>query len=87
MFSGKTESVKLWCKRDISEQVLDRFGENIFITDVTEEGFKFKVDAVLSDALVTWIINYGDKLKVESPTVLKDMVKKRAREVLALYEE
>ena len=87
MFSGKTESVKLWCKRDITEQVLDRFGENIFITDVTEEGFKFKVDAVLSDALVTWIINYGDKLKVESPTVLKDMVKKRAREVLALYEE
>lgn len=87
MYSGTAESVKLWCKKDITEQVLDRFGENIFITDVTAEGFKFKVDAVLSDALVTWIINYGDKLRVESPKILKDMVKKRARDVLALYEE
>lgn len=87
MYSGTAESVKFWCKKDITEQVLDRFGENIFITDVTAEGFKFKVDAVLSDALVTWIINYGDKLRVESPKILKDMVKKRARDVLALYEE
>lgn len=87
MFSGKAEPIKLWCNRGITEQVLDRFGENIFITDVTEKGFKFKVDAVLSDALVTWIINYGDKLRVESPTVLESMVKKRAKEVLALYEE
>ena len=87
MYSGTAEQIKLWCKKDITEQVLDRFGENIFITDVTAEGFKFKVDAVLSDALVTWIINYGDKLRVESPKILKDMVKKRARDVLALYEE
>ncbi len=87
MYSGAAQCVKLWCNREITEQVLDRFGESLFITDVTEEGFKFKVDAVLSDALVTWIMNYADKLRVESPNELREMIKNRARAVLSLYEE
>lgn len=86
MYSGDVTEIRLWCHKDITEQVLDRFGENVFITDITEEGFGFKINAVLSDALVTWIINYGEKLRVTKPDELIDMIKNRAQKVLENYK-
>ncbi len=86
MFSGELCQVELRCNRSITEQVLDRFGERIFITDVTEESFKFKINAALSDALVTWIINYGENLKAENPPELQKMIKERAQRVLESYQ-
>ena len=87
MYSGELCEVVLICKKEITEQVLDRFGEDIFITDVTDESFKFKINAVLSDALVTWIINYGEKLKAEKPPELVQMIKTRAEKVLGNYKQ
>ncbi len=85
MFTGTITDIHLRCRREITEQVLDRFTEDIFITDVTDEQFSFRVKAVISDALVTWIINYGKDLTVLKPDNLKDMVKNRALEVLSNY--
>ncbi len=86
MHGGSLTEVELCCKRTITEQVLDRFSEKIFIKKVTDNEFCFTVKAALSDALVTWIINYGSDLKVNSPDTLRDMVKKRAETVLKNYE-
>jgi predicted DNA-binding transcriptional regulator YafY len=85
MYSGDVDTVKLRANRKITEQILDRFSEEIFITDVSDEQFSFKVDAVISDALITWIINYGKDLTVLKPEKLKDMVKERAQQVLDNY--
>ena len=87
MYTGDSAQVEFCCNREISEPVLDRFSENIFITNVTEKTFNFKVNAVLSDALVTWVMNYGSSLKVVKPEALKDMIKNRAKEVLEVYGE
>ncbi len=86
MHSGQVANIKLWCHKSITEPVLDRFGENVFITDITDEGFSFKIKAVLSQALVTWIINYGENLRVINPPELKTMVKQRAEKVLESYK-
>lgn len=86
MYGGSLEDVELCCNKQITEQVLDRFSENIFIKKVTDDEFCFTVKAALSDALVTWIINYGSNLRVNSPEILKEMVIKRAKTVLENYE-
>ncbi len=85
MHSGSVSEASFICKKEITEQVFDRFGENIFIKGETEESFRFSVKVAFSDALVTWIINYGNRLKVEKPEELKEMVKKRAKQVLENY--
>lgn len=85
MYGGKLCTVTLCCKKSVIEQATDRFGENIFIKNVTEDEFCFSVDAALSDALVTWIISYGDKIRVVSPKELIDMTVLRAEEVLKIY--
>ena len=86
MYSGELTQIELCCNRKIAEQVFDRFGENIFVKNVTEQQFEFTVKAALSEAIVTWIINYGENLKVKKPQELREMVKKRALTVLKNYE-
>ena len=80
------KGIELKCDKSIAEPVLDRFGEDIFIKNETEKDFSFATKAVLSDALVTWIINYSDKIEVKKPENLKEMIKERARLVLKIYE-
>ena len=86
MHTGKIEAVELWCDNKITEPILDRFGEDIFITETGENGFKFKTNLVISEALVTWIINYGENVKAVKPQSLVEMVKQRAQQVLENYK-
>ncbi|MGI6279119.1 MAG: helix-turn-helix transcriptional regulator [Acutalibacteraceae bacterium] len=87
MYGGELCEVELCCSKKITEQVIDRFGEDIFIKNVTEDEFNFTVKAAVSDALVTWIINYGENLKVLRPDNLREMVKQRAQSVLNAYND
>lgn len=86
MHGGEMCDVEFCCNKQITEQVLDRFGEGIFITNVTENDFRIRATAALSEALVTWIISYGENLKVVKPESLKKMVIQRAQKVLENYK-
>lgn len=85
MFGGKIEEIELKCSKDMLEQVLDRFGENIFISKLTEKTFNFTYSAAVSDALVTWIINFGDKIEAVKPESLRNMIKDRITSINGIY--
>lgn len=85
MHGGEIYDIELKCSKKITEQVADRFGEDIFIKKVTDSDFCFTVRAALSDALVSWVISYGDRVKVLEPQILRDMVVNRTENVLGLY--
>lgn len=87
MFGGDMQQVKLRCSNKILEQVADRFGENIFITNVTDTHFDFTVKAAVSDGLVTWIMNYGSDIEVITPAELRNKIADRAEKVLEVYKK
>lgn len=87
MFGGNTQEVKLRCSNKILEQVTDRFGDSIFITNVTENTFDFTVKAAVSDALVTWITNYSNMIEVIRPEELRQKIVDRAEEILKVYKK
>ena len=87
MFGGNMQEVKLRCSNKILEQVTDRFGDSIFITNVTDATFDFTVKAAVSDALVTWITNYSDMIEVIRPQELRDKIVDRANEILKVYKK
>lgn len=87
MFGGNMQEVKLRCSNKILEQVTDRFGDNIFITNVTADTFDFTVKAAVSDALVTWVTNYADLIKVLKPQELCDKIVIRAKKILDIYND
>ncbi len=86
MFGGNMQEVKLRCSNKILEQVTDRFGDSIFIVNVTDTTFDFTIKAAVSDALVTWIMNYGNNIEVITPTELREKITDRAEKILKLYK-
>ena len=87
MFGGNMQEIKLRCSNSILEQVTDRFGDSIFITNVTDATFDFTVKAAVSDALVTWIMNYEDKIEVITPIELRNKIVNRAEQILEIYKK
>lgn len=87
MFSGKNTAVKLLCSLDIREEIMDRFGSRIPLTAVDLEHFETHIRAAASDGLVSWLMQYGDKIKVLAPKYLADMVKQKAQLIAGIYTE
>ena len=85
MHTGTVQKVDLRCDRAILEPILDRFSENIFIRSTSDKYFEFSVDVAVSDAWISWILSYGNKIEVLSPKDLRDRVADRARQILSVY--
>lgn len=85
MFSGESCKATLLCNLDIREEIMDRFGAKIPLTAVDTDHFKTTIDAAFSDGLVSWIMSFGNKIKVLEPCELADAVKEKAVNILNLY--
>ncbi len=86
MFSGNEEELVLDCSTDILEQVIDRFSDKIFIRQSGENRFKFSHKACVSEGLVAWIMQFGDKMRVEAPASLIRQILSRGAEIRKLYK-
>ncbi len=86
MYSGEPKPIELICHNNILEPILDRFGENVKIQRADDEHFALRTNVAVSDGLVAWIVQYGNRIKVKSPNDLVHMIKKHARELLEEYE-
>ncbi len=87
MFGGELSRIKLRCKKNILEQLTDRFGKKIFFTNVTNDTFDISVNAVISEGLVTWLMNYGDRVEVIEPQNLRQKITERAEKILSIYKK
>ena len=85
MYSGEPKPIELICDNDILEVMLDRFGDNVKIQRFDEEHFLLKTNAVVSDGLTKWVVQFGGKIKVKAPNDLIYEVKKKANEILSCY--
>lgn len=86
MFSGEIKQVELRCSNAIIDEILDRFGSAVPLKAYGDGHFIIKVQAAISEGLVSWILQYGASIKVKSPKTLANAVKENARQVLSLYE-
>lgn len=85
MFSGDIKPVEMICKNSMIEDFIDQFGEKVSIKPFDEDNFIAKVDVAVTDGLVAWIMQYGEKVKVKSPKELKNMIIDKTKSILALY--
>ncbi len=85
MYAGELIEIKLKCGEDVLEQVIDRFGDDIFITDHQKGYFTFSAKVFLSKGLTDWIIQFTPKIAVLSPEKLKTDLAKRIEELKDIY--
>lgn len=89
MYSGETTDIEFHCSIDILEQILDKFGDDVPLReDFNDSGcFYMHTQAQMSDGLVSWIMQFSNKLEVIRPEALKEQIKNKAMDILALYEK
>ncbi len=87
MFGGQLQKIDLRCKSGLLEQVLDRFGESIFIRDGGEGHFVFTVSAQVSEGLIGWLLQFGDGIEVLSPADLRNQMGEKIAALQKMYRE
>ena len=85
MFSGKPETTELKCSVDLIEEIVDRFGENAALRRSGDDCFLLREEMSINDGLVSWIMQFGDKIEVVRPAALRDMVREKAERIAGIY--
>lgn len=85
MYAGETCFVRLSCDNSLAGVVIDRFGRDIIISKGTDR-FEFTAKVMLSPNFYSWVLGFGNKLRVVSPSFVSERVAEIAEEVLAQYK-
>ena len=85
MYSGETCHVRLSCDNSLAGVVIDRFGREIVIAK-GEARFEFTAKVMLSPNFYSWVLGFGNKVRVVSPSFVSDRGAEIAREVLEQYK-
>lgn len=87
MFSGDTQTLEMLCDNSMLEEIVDRFGNNALIrTGDDETRFLVDTKCVISEGLVSWIMQFGGRIEVLEPASLREQVKTRAEEIARMYK-
>ncbi len=81
MFSGDVEEIELVCDNSVIEEISDRFGTQAKYKPYDIGTFLVKAKAGVSEGLVSWLFQFGAKVKVKSPNNLKELYAKRLEEI------
>ena len=75
MYGGELCDIELSCNSLILEQVIDRFGDKIHIIGNENGKFNFRVNGMISNGLVGFIMQFCGDIEVVGPKKLRDMIK------------
>lgn len=86
MYGGELKRVEFTCSTKILDQIVDQFSEDIFVYKVTDQNFSFSTNALVSEGLISWILQFGKDIEVVSPPELRQMVINRITDLRELYK-
>ena len=67
MFGGEEQRVTLVCENKLANVIIDQFGRDTVLRPVDEEHFEVRVDVVLSDQFLGWVIALGEGVTITGP--------------------
>lgn len=86
MYRGAEETVTIRCENSLAGVMIDRFGEDITMYTIDSDHFEIVVRVYISPLFLTWLMNFGTKIKIISPSHVIDDFIHTAREALVQYE-
>ncbi len=85
MFTGSEQSVKLRFDNALVGAVVDRFGKEIVLIPDGDEHFTVSIDVAVSPQFYAWLFAFGTRVEIISPAEIKQEMRTRAGEIVALY--
>ena len=86
MYGGETCNVRMRCENSLASVVIDRFGQDVTILSNYEDSFEFTAKVMISPTFFSWVMGFGNKIKIISPDYVAHELAKTASEILELYE-
>ncbi|MBR5229729.1 MAG: WYL domain-containing protein [Firmicutes bacterium] len=87
MFNGRDEHVTLRCENSMADAIIDRFGHDVLLRTVGRENFDVTVKVSISPVFLTWLMNFGGKIRILSPQWVIDEQIKLAKAAIEQYEK
>lgn len=85
MFGGREELVTLEAKERLAGVVIDRFGmQPTFIK--SDFGFRFSVRVIVSPAFFSWVMCFGDEMRIVEPLMIREEMKSMLEKIYKSYE-
>ena len=85
MYSGDTVGVKMRFHKDLTNAVMDRFGQDIMLIPESEDYFNFTANVAVSPMFLSWVIGFGSKAKILYPQSVVEQYQQLCRDVLSQY--
>lgn len=86
MYGGKEERVSLWWKEELAGVFYDRFGTDR-VVQKSEGGFTSSLSVMVSPMFYSYLMGFGDKVKILSPEWVKEEFIALAESALKPYKE
>lgn len=87
MYGGKTETVTLEMSNGLINVLIDRFGNSIHVTPVTQDRFTVKLEVQISPTFWGWLFQFGTDAKVVSPEWVKNEARLMLGEISEAYKK
>ncbi len=87
MYGGKDEQVTLICEDTLAGVIIDRFGQDVIMKDNGSGRFIVSVRVTVSPVFLTWIMNFGGRIKVQAPQSVIKELKELAGKAIEVYEK
>lgn len=87
MFGGKENEVSIEFENSLVGVVFDRFGTDIPIIKRDENHFLCHVKVAVSPHFLSWIMSFGKKAKIISPSFVVEEMHKLAKDIAEIYEK
>lgn len=84
-YGGQEVYLTMRCCNKMLDELFDKFGENLRISNVDEKNIEVTVKVLDGDGLYYWILQHED-LEVISPEYIRQEVKRKLENILKLYK-
>ncbi len=86
MYRGEQELIELRCANNLLEAVVDKFGSEIEFSCHDDNAFTVRAHVYVSDGLIEWLLQYGERIVVQSPSHLKQEMIEKINGLSAAYQ-
>jgi len=87
MYAGSPETITCDFDLSIANQVFDQFGQDILISAVQENSFTASIHASVTPTLISWLLQFYDRIRVRRPESLVRQLRQMADYLLRTYPE
>ena len=88
MYSGRDEQVTLRCTMEMADVIIDRFGHDVLMRPNPDgKTFDVTVKVSASHVFLTWVMNFGENMKIVAPDHVIEQQIHMAENILKMYRK